>query len=130
MKAIRRHLLSICFLTVVTPMAPHFRMKTSGSMDRCTLRSFLSATLKGFYTLFKQTEEFIKTNDKSTFIDILKIWNMPPFGIKKALHPILIMIFISANRKNLAVYHENVYVIEFSELLIDFVMRNLKDFSL
>ena len=55
---------------------------------------------------------------------------MPPFGIKKALRPLLMMIFISANRKNIAVYHENVYVIEFSELLIDFVMRNLKDFSL
>ena len=85
---------------------------------------------KEFYNLFKQTEEFVKKNDKSTFLEISKIWDMPPFGIKKALHPLLMMIFISANRKNLAVYHENVYVIEFSELLIDFVMRNLKDFSL
>ena len=85
---------------------------------------------KEFYNLFKQTEEFVKKNDKSTFLEISKIWDMPPFGIKKALHPLLMMIFVSANRKNLAVYHENVYVIEFSELLIDFVMRNLKDFSL
>jgi len=85
---------------------------------------------KNMYDLFKETEKNLLKKEKVKAENITKVWSAPPFGIKKGLHNLLIFLFILINRKNIAVYHEDLYQVEYNDLTVDYLFRGLKDFTL
>ena len=70
-----------------------------------------------------------KSDDYINAEEIFDIWSKPPYGIKRGIFPILLMLFIVTNKNKLAVYHENVFVAEFDDYFIDCLMKLTKEFS-
>ena len=85
---------------------------------------------KDMYDLFKKTEKLLLNKEKVKAEDITRKWSEPPFGIKKGLHNILLFLFILINRKNVALYYEDLYQVEYNDLTIDYLFRGLKDFTI
>ena len=81
------------------------------------------------YRLWKTSEEYLKnksTNNTINADELSKIWSSPPFGIKNGLHTLIFFIFILTKQKNIALYHENIYVPAIDETIIDYMIkRNL-----
>ena len=70
-----------------------------------------------------------KSDDYINAEEIFDIWSKPPYGIKRGIFPILLMLFIVTNKNKLAVYHENIFVAEFDDYFIDCLMKLTKEFS-
>ena len=64
-----------------------------------------------------------------TAVEIMSIWEMPPFGVKRGLMPLLLLLFYLTNRKNVALYFENIFQTEINEMTSEFLIRVAKDFS-
>ena len=80
--------------------------------------------------LWKRTENLIKNSSKYVSADeIFDLWSKPPFGIKKGVFSILLLMFILNKKSTLAVFHENIFVVELDEITIDWLLKNTRDFS-
>ena len=85
---------------------------------------------KKMYDLFEKTKKLLLNKEKVKAEEITIMWSAPPFGIKKGLHNLLLFLFILTNRKNVALYYEDLYQVEYNDLTIDYLFRGLKDFTI
>jgi hypothetical protein len=51
--------------------------------------------------------------------DLYQFWSEPPYGVKRGVMPILALSFFLANRQNLALYIDNVFVPDLTDAQID-----------
>jgi len=80
--------------------------------------------------LWVVTENLIKnSNDYTQAEDIYNTWTQPPFGIKRGVFPILLLMFILNKKSSLAVFHEGIFVTELDEIMIEWLLKNTNDFS-
>ena len=65
-----------------------------------------------------------------TVEEIHEVWRRPPFGIKEGLLPVLSVAFYITNQRNLALYRDGLFQVKFSELDVDFLVRDPADIQL
>lgn len=61
--------------------------------------------------------------------DIFKIWEAPPFGLKRGIFPMILLLFILTNRHKLAVYYEGVYQVEITPITVEWLIKSPTDFT-
>lgn len=78
-----------------------------------------------FEPLWKKTEELFKTSaDTVGLQEIYSIWQSAPFGLKKGVMPILALAFFLANKSHIAIYFDNVFTPNISEVIIDELLND------
>ncbi len=75
---------------------------------------------------WKTALDFLTTNAHRgvTVEEIHDIWRRPPFGIKEGLLPVLSVAFFMTNRRNLALYRDEVFQVDISELDVDYLISD------
>ncbi|MDE2724901.1 MAG: ATP-binding protein, partial [Gemmatimonadota bacterium] len=56
--------------------------------------------------------------------EIYEIWNDRPFGIKAGLLPVVFVAFVLANKRDLAIYSEGIFVSELSDFETDLLSKD------
>lgn len=75
---------------------------------------------KTILPLWEATTGFIAHSDKMTSLeDLYTLWSAPPFGLRDGVMPILALAFFLANRQNLALYIEGVFIPDLTEPYLD-----------
>ena len=59
-----------------------------------------------------------------TVEEIHEVWRRPPIGIKEGLLPVLSVAFFMSNRSNLALYRDEVFQVNISELDVDYLISD------
>jgi hypothetical protein len=78
-----------------------------------------------FIELWNKTEEiFRETTDKVSLDEIYAVWQSAPFGLKKGVMPILALAFFLANKSHIAIYFDNVFTPNISEVIIDELLND------
>lgn len=78
-----------------------------------------------FIHLWEKTEEIFKnTSDTIGLDEIYSVWQSAPFGIKKGVMPIIALAFFLANKSKIAIYFENVFTPNISEVVIDVLLHD------
>lgn len=72
----------------------------------------------------------IEAPARLSVIDIEKLWSQPPYGMRSGLMPVYFTAFILANRGNLAVYKDGVFIPELTDADFDEYLQDTKRFSL
>lgn len=73
--------------------------------------------------LFEDTLKFIEERQEVKAPEIFDFWSQRPYGIKNALHSILMTYFILVTQQQVALYNENLPVLEFSSAsLVDLIL--------
>ena len=75
--------------------------------------------------LWESTIRFLEENShrKVSLNEILNIWHLPPFGIKKGLFPLLSSLFYLSNKETLAYYRE-MFITDFQDFDIDYFLKH------
>lgn len=73
--------------------------------------------------LISNADEYINAEQ------LFDLWSKPPYGIKRGLFPIILMLFILTNKSTLAVYHENIFITDFDDVMVQYLLKLPKDFS-
>lgn len=76
--------------------------------------------------LFKDTLDFIQQHSQPSAQDIYDFWTLPPYGIKRGLHPILLLYFILVTQQELYLYEDGTPLIEFTSEQIEDLLSNAK----
>ena len=76
--------------------------------------------------MWQAADDFLKKNmNRSVSLtEIYDIWRDVPFGIKDGLLPVLAVAFILSRRKTLAVYRQEIFQTEISELSVDYLTQD------
>ena len=78
-----------------------------------------------FINLWEKTEEIFKdTSDKVGLDEIYSVWQSPPFGLKKGVMPIIALAFFLANKSHIAIYFDNVFTPNITEVIIDELLND------
>ena len=78
-----------------------------------------------FIELWDKTEEIFKdASDKVGLDEIYSVWQSAPFGLKKGVMPILALAFFLANKSHIAIYFDNVFTPNISEVIIDELLND------
>ncbi len=78
-----------------------------------------------FEPLWKKTEEIFKTSpDTVDLQEIYSVWQSAPYGLKKGVMPILALAFFLANKSHIAIYFDNVFTPNISEVIIDELLND------
>ena len=78
-----------------------------------------------FFDLWEKTEGIFKdAEDKVGLDEIYTIWQSAPFGLKKGIMPILALAFFLANKSHIAIYFDNVFTPNISEVIIDELLND------
>jgi len=78
-----------------------------------------------FDPLWKKTEELFKSSPDTVGLqEIYSIWQSAPFGLKKGVMPILALAFFLANKSHIAIYFDNVFTPNISEVIIDELLND------
>ena len=78
-----------------------------------------------FFDLWMKTEEIFKNaEDKVGLDEIYTIWQSAPYGLKKGIMPILALAFFLANKSHIAIYFDNVFTPNISEVIIDELLND------
>jgi len=78
-----------------------------------------------FIDLWEKTEEIFKAaTDKVGLDEIYSVWQSTPFGLKKGVMPILALAFFLANKSHIAIYFDNVFTPNISEVIIDELLND------
>lgn len=81
--------------------------------------------------LWDKTIELLQGSERAISVDeIYNLWKVPPFGIKKGLLSIFSLAFFLTFKEKLALYHEDTFITELDEVLIEEWMRQPKLFGL
>lgn len=75
--------------------------------------------------LWQATIEFLKKGSSSnkSLPEIYEYWAQPPFGIKRGLMPLLALVFMLTERKNLSFYREGLFLTGISDVDVDYILR-------
>jgi hypothetical protein len=83
-----------------------------------------------FY-LWDKTIELLQSSEHAISVDeIYTLWKVPPFGIKKGLLSIFSLAFFLTFKEKIALYHEDTFITELDEVLIEEWIRQPKLFAL
>lgn len=78
-----------------------------------------------FIELWDKTEKIFKdASDKVGLDEIYSVWQSAPFGLKKGVMPILALAFFLANKSHIAIYFDNVFTPNISEVIIDELLND------
>jgi len=78
-----------------------------------------------FIDLWDKTEEIFRdASDKVGLDEIYSLWQSPPFGLKKGVLPILALAFFLANKSHIAIYFDNIFTPDISEVIIDELLND------
>lgn len=78
-----------------------------------------------FIDLWDKTEEIFKdASDKVGLDEIYSVWQSAPFGLKNGVMPILALAFFLANKSHIAIYFDNVFTPNISEVIIDELLND------
>ena len=78
------------------------------------------ARARSLRALWKAADRKIKKPAIGTSLeDLYKIWRDPPFGVKRGVLPVLGLSYFLANRNCLAVYHDDVFIPDLTEVHVD-----------
>lgn len=84
-----------------------------------------------FNPLWANTLEIIqKNNGKVSATEIHNLWSKPPYGLKKGIMPIIFVAFLLAHKQNLALYKDNLFVPQITDVDIDEYLQNANRFSI
>ena len=80
--------------------------------------------------MWLETEKLIRSSKSYTKAEeIYDLWSKPPFGIKRGIFSILLLMFMLTKRSTLAIFHDNIFVTELDDIMIEWLLKNTKDFS-
>jgi hypothetical protein len=70
--------------------------------------------------LWRATDKrMLKKEASISLADLYRIWGSRPFGMKAGIMPVLALAYYLANRRTLALYHENMFAPELTPVHID-----------
>ncbi|MDU7494919.1 MAG: ATP-binding protein [Providencia rettgeri] len=79
--------------------------------------------------LFKFTDKlFIEENKLISVKELFSLWEKPPFGVKKGIHPILFLVYILANKDKMALYKDNYFISKITDTEIDELLQDSSRF--
>ena len=80
-----------------------------------------------YQNLWLETEAiFKKAEDKVRLDEIYSIWRSVPYGLKKGVMPIIALAFILANKSHIAIYFDDVFTPNITEVIIDELLNDPK----
>ena len=73
--------------------------------------------------------DFLKENrDRAVAVsEVYELWRRPPIGMKDGMMPVLLTAFLLSNREELSVYREGVFLPKFTDLDIEYLVRDPND---
>lgn len=84
-----------------------------------------------FYKLWQATKKlFLDTSTRVSVNTIYDRWHLPPFGMKQGILPVFLTAFLLANKANLAVYKDGMFIPRFSDADIDECLQDPSRFTL
>lgn len=84
-------------------------------------------TGSSYLELWSHTEKLFKqANDLICLDEIYALWQTAPFGIKKGVMPIFALAFFLAHKSRIAIYFDNVFTPNISEVIIDELLHDPK----
>ena len=75
---------------------------------------------------FKTEEIFKNAEDKVRLDEIYSIWQSAPYGLKKGVMPIIALAFFLANNSHIAIYFDEVFTPNITEVIIDELLNDPK----
>lgn len=80
-----------------------------------------------YLAMWSQTEDLFKTaKDLIGLDEIYAIWRSAPYGLKKGVMPIFALAFFLAHKSRIAIYFDNVFTPNISEVIIDELLHDPK----
>lgn len=80
--------------------------------------------------LWKTTDELVSVSaDGIDGQTIFETWRSPPFGVKRGIFPLVLLLYILTNRHRLAVYYEGVYQVEITPITVEWLIKTPSDFK-
>jgi hypothetical protein len=73
---------------------------------------------------------FVGKSQPVPFAEIFRVWEQPPYGIRKGLLPILGVAYVLSNPKSIFVYREGVYQPEMTPIVVDTLLQDSSLISL
>jgi hypothetical protein len=78
----------------------------------------------GLANIWAVTDDVIKKSDRAIRLDeIYRIWSLPPYGIKSALHPFFAVAYLLTRKDSVALYRDGFYVTKFDDLIVDYLLK-------
>lgn len=78
-----------------------------------------------FEVFWSETEDLIKMADDFIALDdIYKFWQGSPFGLKRSVLPVFALAYFLANKAQLALYLDDIFTPEISEVTIDEILHD------
>lgn len=77
-----------------------------------------------YYQLFTDTLKHIQKNEGISVSEIYTFWSRRPYGIKKGLHPVLMLYFILVTQEQIAAYNNSSPLIDLGSEIIDDLLVN------
>ena len=59
--------------------------------------------------------------------EVYELWRRPPIGMKDGMMPVLLTAFLLSNREELSIYREGVFLPKFTDLDIEYLVRDPHD---
>jgi hypothetical protein len=84
-----------------------------------------------FIDLWEATLALFKSPEIKVNVDkIFALWSNPPFGLRKGLHPVIFIAFIMANKTNIALYKDGLFIPGMTDIEMDEFLQDQSRFSL
>ena len=79
--------------------------------------------------LFKFTDNLFSAENKLISVrDIFSLWEKPPFGVKKGVHPVLFLSYILANKDTMALYKDKYFISKLTDSEVDELLQDSSRF--
>ncbi|MDA8120170.1 MAG: ATP-binding protein, partial [Gammaproteobacteria bacterium] len=86
---------------------------------------------EGLAELWEATKELFADASRRVGVDtIYQQWSSPPFGMKQGILPVFLTAFLLANKANVAVYKEGMFIPHLSDADIDECLQDASRFAL
>lgn len=75
--------------------------------------------------LFKFTDKLLSEESKLISVDeLFSLWEKPPFGVKKGIHPVLFLVHILANKDTMALYKDKYFLSKITDSDLDELLQD------
>lgn len=78
-----------------------------------------------FAPLWRATKDYLAAHESQSvkLTDIYKMWELPPFGLKPGLMPLIIVAFIQSNKNQIAFYRDGVFQPRFKDIDVEVLSK-------
>lgn len=81
--------------------------------------------------LFKFTDKLLSDENKFISVnELFSLWEKPPFGVKKGIHPVLFLVYILANKDKMALYKDKYFISKITDSDLDELLQDSSRFQL